>query len=248
MIHALRATGIVPLLRGLGPFTLEVPRGAIVCLLGRQALVRSAYMRVLAGAQYPHSGDVEILGARLSELDDRSWLALRRHVGFVTREASLVSSMDGLRNVMLPALYHSLGSRSEVEERACGLLERLGFTGDHHALPAFLSEAERKVLALARALVLEPTLLLVDDPLTGMQGHRLREVAHAIGRWCREKNAALVYATDDISFVRDFSDQVVFIAPPVPHLFSSWEAFRKSNAREVRHYRAWFREEAKVFD
>jgi putative ABC transport system ATP-binding protein len=248
MNSAIHAMGLVPADSAMGPLELAIVPGEIVCVLGRDPALRSAYMRVLAGAEYPLAGELEVFGCRLSRLDDRAWLALRRDVGFVPREAPLLSAMDGLGNVTMPAFYHGFGSRSEVEGKARDWLARLGFTGDPRLLPAYLTDMERRVLALARAVMLEPKILLLDDPFTGLHGEAVHAVARVFGDWARQSGATLVYATDDAAFVRRFADRLLFIGSPQPRMFESWTEFHDAHDMEVQRYFSQFRTEAMAFE
>lgn len=243
----LRASALVAG-EGLAPLHLQLLGGATVCLVGGDPQLRSAYLRTLAGAQYPLGGEVELLGRTLSALDDRRWLALRCEVGLVTREAPLVSSLGVFRNVMLPAMYHGLGSRGEIAKRARTWLERLGFAGPAELLPAFLPERDRKIAALARALMLSPKLLFVDDPLYGLHGVQAQGIAQALYECCRELDCTLVYATDDDAFMRRHAEQILFIAPPAPRLFASWQAFHDAPDDEVQRYVSELRTEVRAFD
>lgn len=246
--NCIEAVDFVPARSGLEPLTWNVPQGAVVCLLGREPQLRSAWLRALAGAEYPRAGTLSLLGRPLDTLDDRSWLALRREVGLVTREAPLVSSMDALRNVMLPALYHGLGKRPEVEAQAREWLSRLGFHGNEQLLPAYLSDEECRLVALARALMLAPKLLLVDELLQGWHGNGLREVMPVVAQWCRESGTALVHVTDDVAFVRAWADEILFVAAPRPRVFQSWSAFHDAIDLGVQRYFSEFRNEAMAFD
>ncbi|MGE0081311.1 MAG: ATP-binding cassette domain-containing protein [Thiohalomonadaceae bacterium] len=242
-MSVLRALGLVPV-EGMAPLDMDVPEGAVLCLTGPDPALRSTCMQTLAAARYPFAGDVELLGRRLSRLDDRHWLALRREVGFVMREAPLVSSLDALRNVMLPALYHGLANRGASARRAHGWMERLGFTGASGLLPAYLSERDRKILALARALMLSPRLLLVDDPLHGLHVSEARPIATALAQICREAGCALVHATDDLHFMRAHADAILYIAAPAPRWFPSWQAFHRAGDEDVQACLSGFRTEA----
>jgi putative ABC transport system ATP-binding protein len=242
----LHAFGLVPV-EGMQPLDFELSTGVSVCLVGHDHGLRSAYIHTLAGAHYPWSGDLKLLGHRLSTLDDRRWLLLRREVGLVTREAPLVSSLDAMRNVMLPALYHGVATRSESAQRAHDLLERLGFEGAVDRLPAFLGERDRNIVALARALMLAPRLLFVDDPLHDLQASQARPIAQAVMDWCRDAASTLVYASDDPAVMRR-ADCILFIAPPVPRLFASWQAFHTAGDEDVQAYLSEFRTEARAFD
>jgi putative ABC transport system ATP-binding protein len=232
----------------MAPLHLQWVGGATVSLVGGDAQLRSAYLRTLAGAQYPLAGEVELLGHKLSTLDDRRWLALRCEVGLVTREAPLVSSLGVLRNVMLPAMYHGLGTRGEIAKRARTWLERLGFEGPAELLPAFLPERDRKIAALARALMLSPKLLFVDDPLYGLPASQAQPIAQALHDCCRELDCTLAYATDDADFMRLHAEQILFIVPPAPRPFASWQAFRDAPDDDVQRYLSEFRSGAGVFD
>jgi putative ABC transport system ATP-binding protein len=149
--------------RVLDRVSLEVPDGDFVAVVGRSGSGKSTLLNVLGGLDTRYGGEVHVAGRRITGLSDRALARFRNQdVGFVFQSFHLVPALSALDNVALPALFGDLpGPRTEQARSA---LERVGLEDKAERLPSQLSGGERQRVAVARALVMSPRLLLCDEP------------------------------------------------------------------------------------
>ncbi|GAB4289160.1 MAG: ABC transporter ATP-binding protein [Thiohalomonadaceae bacterium] len=231
----LRAEGLVPAGLDAPPaLDLALASGLVVVAgPGRERL--SVWLRTLAGLAPPAAGNLLLLGRPLSGAGAHRWQQLRRRVGYVSPAVLLLSIMSGLRNVMLPAQYHRLAPEREVERRARTLLGEIAYDADHDALPAHMSELQRRHLLIARALILEPRVLLLEQPLDGLDlpaAERLRE--YLVDK-VRPRVQLLLVAANDALLARR-ADAVLFVSRQSVRLFDSWAALLADQAADVQRY------------
>ena len=148
---------------------LVLKRGDFVVAVGGCGSGKSRLVETLAGFAPPPAGDIRIFGRQLSEIRGDDWVEIRRRMGVVFEMGSrLFPQMSVLENVILPLRYHLDISADEAHERVSRMLRALGLDKVLHGLPGRLSREWRPRIALARALALEPELLLLDNPLAGL--------------------------------------------------------------------------------
>jgi ABC-type lipoprotein export system ATPase subunit len=142
---------------------LDVAHGEFVAVVGRSGSGKSTLLHLLGGLDRADAGTIEVAGSRLHELDERGLTAVRRRdVGFVFQAFHLLPELSGIENVLLPAQLARDGI--EAAPRARELLRRLGLSDVARRLPTTLSGGEQQRLAIARALVNDPALVLADEP------------------------------------------------------------------------------------
>jgi ABC-type lipoprotein export system ATPase subunit len=179
------------LVRVLAGVDLELCAGELVAIVGRSGSGKSSLLHVLGGLDRADSGLVEIDGTRLDTAGESALTSVRRRkVGFVFQAFHLLPELTGLENVLLPA---RLARDRKAFRRGVELVDLLGLTHIAHRLPVVLSGGEQQRLAIARALVNDPPLVLADEPtgnLDGESAHTVLELLRDVAR--RGKAVALV--------------------------------------------------------
>jgi putative ABC transport system ATP-binding protein len=195
-------------LRGV---TLDVPRGELLAIMGPSGSGKSTLLHILGALDAPTGGTIEVAGQPYEGLDDGSLTRLRRdHIGFVFQFFNLLPSLTAAENVLLPALIarrHDAG----LHERALELLARVGLDDRADHLPSELSGGQQQRVSIARALLLEPDLLLADEPTGNLDRRSSREIlgllralagdGHTIVMVTHDPTAAAV--ADRVLFLRD---------------------------------------------
>lgn len=148
--------------------SLQVRRGDIVVIIGGSGAGKTTLLKTMIGLVRPTSGSVLFQGADLSAMSTAELLAARRKLGMLFQHAALLDSLDVMDNVALPLREHTRLSKQEIESRVLERLAALELTGVEHRFPAELSGGMKKRVGLARALILEPSLLLYDEPTSGL--------------------------------------------------------------------------------
>ncbi|RYB01914.1 amino acid ABC transporter ATP-binding protein [Lichenibacterium ramalinae] len=198
----------------LDDINLTLRAGEVVSLIGPGGSGRSTLLRCIDQLEPPTSGRVRVGGLSIeaghpptrAELSD-----LRRMVGMVFRSPGLFPHLTVLRNVSL-ALERVLGrGRVEAEARGLALLERVGLAGRAHHTPSRCSDGEQQRIAIARALAIEPRLMLFDEPTAALDPEPGREVL-ALMRSLADDGMTMLVATHELQFAETVSDRVVVMA------------------------------------
>ncbi len=184
----------------------EVAQGARVAVVGASGCGKSTLLSLLSGELVPEAGELMVEGTPLHALSAAERAAWRaRHVGLVFQDFPLVASLSAVENVLLPYRLHpALRLTGEVRDRAHALLESLGLQGKRGRLPVQLSQGERQRVAVARAVVTQPRLLLADEPTTGLDGRATEAVMTLLTT--AAQGATLVLVTHDPRLDGRFDD------------------------------------------
>jgi lipoprotein-releasing system ATP-binding protein len=174
--------GLIAVLDGA---SLAVARGEMVAIVGASGAGKSTLLHILGALDLPDNGAVSIDGQLLAGLTDDALAELRnRKVGFVFQFHHLLREFSALENVMMPLRIAGL-SDADAQQRAAAQLERVGLAGRMHHRPAELSGGEQQRTAVARALVVEPAVLLADEPsgnLDHINSERLHDLFSTLAR------------------------------------------------------------------
>jgi putative ABC transport system ATP-binding protein len=182
-----------PPIRAVDGVDLVVEAGEAVSVMGPSGCGKSTLLHLLGGLERPDAGELHLAGARVDGLSETQWARFRRrNVGFVFQAFHLVDELTAVENVELPALLVG-GSRRGARRRAMELLERLGVGDRGGQLPDHLSGGERQRVAVARALINEPMVVLADEPTGNLDSRATGDLLRLLG----EVRQALLIVTHD---------------------------------------------------
>jgi len=178
---------------------LQVARGEMVAIVGASGAGKSTLLHLLGALDQPTSGRVLLAGESVTGRSDEALSALRnRTVGFVFQFHHLLREFSALENVAMP--LRILGwSAERAEARATGLLERVGLTARMHHRPAQLSGGEQQRAAVARALVVDPAVLLADEPSGNLDHYNSERLHDLLATLARDLEIAMVVVTHNRS-------------------------------------------------
>jgi len=178
----------------LSGIDLDIAAGEFVVVLGRSGSGKSTLLNLLGAMDRPTEGQLTIGGQRVDRLDEAGrTLFRRRHVGFVFQAFNLIPTLTVSENLRLPLELNGL--EAGADERISSYLERLGLVDKTDRYPEQLSGGEQQRVAVARALVHEPSLLVADEPTGNLDLETGREVLALLDRMTREAGKTLVMAT-----------------------------------------------------
>jgi putative ABC transport system ATP-binding protein len=183
--------------RALDGVDLEVAEGEMVAIMGPSGSGKSTLLHMLGALETPTEGTIALGGRRFDGLDDHELTLLRRDgIGFVFQFFNLLPSLSAEENVLLPALI--AGRRDEeIRERARSLIDRVGLAERATHLPSELSGGEQQRVSIARALLMQPKLVLADEPTGNLDSASEAQVLDLLKRLNRDEGHTIVIVTHD---------------------------------------------------
>src|SRR3954462_76536 len=181
----------------LNNVSLQIHKGEFVALMGPSGSGKSTLLHLIAAMDRPTSGDIQVLGHNLRELSDREIAHWRNeHVGFIFQQFNLIPVLTALENVELPLKLTNLKKAERLEHAATALkLVGLGDRLGHY--PRQLSGGQEQRVAMARAIVTDPALILADEPTGNLDAASAQEVLTILGKLNKDFGKTIVVVTHD---------------------------------------------------
>lgn len=208
--------------------SLEVGRGETLSVLGRSGTGKSVLLKLIIGLHKPDSGSIHVNGEDVTKLKLKELNEVRKKVGFLFQQAALYDSLTIEENVGFPLRRHSSMPDDERRKRVRELLTSVGMDKDAYKLPGELSGGMQKRVGLARALALEPDILLFDEPTAGLDPITAAEIDDLILRLQKERHMTSVVVTHDIHSARTVSDRLALMRDGQVLIEGTFEDLQKS--------------------
>ena len=223
----------------LSGLDLDVPRRATLSVMGGSGSGKTVLLRLVAGLIKPDRGRVRLLGLDATPLREEALLPLRRRMGFVFQGAALFDSLTVYENVAYPLREHTRLPEEEVADRVHRLLARVGLHDVDQKLPAELSGGMKKRVGIARALALEPELVLYDEPTAGLDPANARLITELVeGLKTEGGSETAMVVTHDLEFARAVSDLIAILIDGRIALVGPPDAVLHSDRRDVHAFLA----------
>jgi phospholipid/cholesterol/gamma-HCH transport system ATP-binding protein len=210
---AVRLEGVSKTFEGhkvLDDISLDIPDGTGFCLLGRSGTGKSVTLKHIIGLLQPDTGHVYVRGKDVGALKGRALAEVRRSMGFLFQNAALFDSISVGENVAFPMRRHTDWPDSKIREVARAKLADVGLEQDYDKMPGDLSGGMKKRAGLARAMALDPGILLVDEPSAGLDPITSNEIDELlIG--LKKKGTTLVVVTHNIPSARHLGDELAML-------------------------------------
>ncbi|MEY3275976.1 MAG: hypothetical protein RL153_1242 [Verrucomicrobiota bacterium] len=200
--------GTQRVLRGVN---LRIERGEAVVIIGRSGCGKSVLLKHLIGLVPPDAGEVRVDGQALAGLDERALIGVRRRFGMLFQMAALFDSLDVYENVSFVLRREGRHSEAEMRAMVAEALHRVELPGIEHKRPAELSGGMRKRVGLARAIVYRPSILLYDEPTTGLDPIASDRIDRLIRKVWEELGVTSIAVTHDMRSARRISNRVVML-------------------------------------
>ncbi len=201
------AAGVV-----LDDISLAIEKGKTTVVIGPSGCGKTVLLKHMIVLQRPSSGEVYFKGQRIDNLDDAELNSVRARFGYLFQAGALFDSLSVAENIMFPVRQHCQITRfSAVEELVRNKLRMVGLDGLQNFYPANLSGGQRKRVALARAIALDPEVIMYDEPTTGLDPIRSDTINELILKLERDLGVTSVAVTHDMKSAYKIADRIVML-------------------------------------
>jgi phospholipid/cholesterol/gamma-HCH transport system ATP-binding protein len=191
---------------------LSIPRGKIVAILGASGCGKTTLLKLLGGQLSPSRGTVRVAGENVHELDSRALYDLRKKIGMMQQMGGLFSDLSVFENIAFPMREHTDLPERMIRDMVLMKLHAVGLRGAHELMPGELSGGMARRVALARAIALDPLLLMYDEPFAGLDPVSLNVIADLIRRLNDALGISSIVVTYDVAESLKVVDYVYFIS------------------------------------
>jgi len=215
---------------------LTIKERECVVILGPSGTGKSVLLKHIVGLLKPDSGEVYFRDQRVDTLSEAGLEGIRRRIGFLFQGGALFDSMSVYENVAFPMREHENFKEAQVRERVATKLAMVGLDGSQNKMPAELSGGMRKRVALARAIALNPEVVLYDEPTTGLDPIRADVINELILKLNDELHVTSVVVTHDMASAFKVADRLVMLSEGKVILEGKADDFRNSRQEEVKRF------------
>lgn len=217
---------------------LAVYPGETLTIIGGSGEGKSVCLKMMIGLLRPDGGDVKFKGQSVPAMDDEALRRLRRQVAYVFQGGALFDSMTVLDNIGYALREHTDSGDDEIRARAAACLEMVGLAPDEilEQMPSSLSGGQRKRVALARSIAIEPEVILYDEPTTGLDPKNINRIGDMIMKLQRELHVTSVVVTHDMPTARRVSDRIAMLYQKRFPFVGPRDAMWNSEIPEVRDF------------
>jgi len=228
-----KAFGGKPVLRGV---SMEIRAGEVMFIIGTSGVGKSVTIKMLIGLLSIDGGEILVDGDRVDTLSERELFPLRKRIAMVFQNATLFDSMTLAENVALPLRKHQGMRHKAAMTEAHTRLAQVGMDGFADRYPAGLSDGLRKRAAIARALTVDPDVVLFDEPTTGLDPQSARRIDRLIRQLSAERGMTSIVVSHDLTSIFAIADRISFIYQGRVHLCGTPEDFRSSPDPVVQQF------------
>jgi phospholipid/cholesterol/gamma-HCH transport system ATP-binding protein len=228
-----KAYGTKQVLRGAN---LQVFRGEVLVILGGSGTGKSVTLRHMLGLEAPDSGRVLVEEEDVTDLPEEELYRIRKKFGMLFQSGALFDSMTVFENVAFPLREHTDMSEEEIARNVREKLELVNLPGTEHLMPVDLSGGMRKRVGLARSIVLDPKVILYDEPTTGLDPITSQTINDLIVDLQTKLSVTSVVVTHDIHSAFSVGDRVAFLHQGVFEWVGSMDAARDSDHPKLREF------------
>ena len=213
-VPAVRFDHVTTVLGGrtvLNDVSFEIGAGEAVCVLGKSGTGKSVTLKTIMGLMTPDAGRVFVEGEEVTDAPRSVLSEIRQRLGFLFQNAALFDSISVGENVAFPLRRHTDYSDKEIEEIVLEKLGQVGLEADYDKMPAQLSGGMKKRVGLARAMALDPPILLVDEPSAGLDPITADEIDELLCELRDQQNTTLIVVTHNIPSARKVARRLLVL-------------------------------------
>lgn len=191
---------------------LDIPRGRVTAIMGPSGTGKTTLLRHITGQLVPDAGEIVVDGHDLAKLDRNALFDLRERIGYLFQNSALLTDFSVFENVAFPLRQHACLPEELIRNVVLTKLQAVGLRGAAELMPAELSGGMARRVALARAIVRDPTLLIYDEPFVGLDPIALNQVVKLIRVLNETLGLTSIVVAHELSAVRRVSDEIYLLA------------------------------------
>lgn len=232
-VNVSKAYGVKHVLRGAN---LKVYRGEVLVILGGSGTGKSVTLRHMLGLEAPDGGRVIVEEEDVTDLPEEELYRIRKKFGMLFQSGALFDSMTVFENVAFPLREHTDMTEDEIARAVSEKLELVNLPNTEHLMPVDLSGGMRKRVGLARSIVLDPKVILYDEPTTGLDPITSQTINELIIDLQAKLNVTSVVVTHDIHSAFSVGDRIAFLHQGVFEWIGTMDAARDSDHPKLREF------------
>jgi phospholipid/cholesterol/gamma-HCH transport system ATP-binding protein len=218
-------------------FNVQLYKGETLVVLGKSGSGKSVLIKCIIGLLEPDSGGIEMLGTSITGITDEALDKIRAKVGFLFQSNALYDSMTVRENLEFPLRRHWIKvNQQQVNEMVMNALEDVGLKHTVDMMPAELSGGMRKRIALARTLILQPEIILYDEPTTGLDTITGKEIINLMKEIQEKYNTSSLVISHDMNCVRMAGNRVVILIDGCCYATGSYEELLENKDPKIKQF------------
>lgn len=233
LIDVVKSFGSQTVLHGVN---LEVPTGRTTVIAGASGQGKSVILKLILGLLEPDSGHILVDGKDITTMNRKELNEVRTSFGVLFQGAALLDSLTVFENVALPLEERTSHTGKDIRDRVLGTLEQLGLKGHEDKHPAQLSGGMKKRVGLARALQLQPRIMLFDEPTTGLDPEKSLDIYKLFYRTQQQFGYTSVIVSHDIPKIFNLADQVMILNKGKATTFKSPDDIPRSEDPDIKAF------------
>ena len=218
-------------------FNLNLYENENVAILGQSGSGKSVLIKCVVGLIKPDKGVIKIFDQNIHDLDQTELDKIRQKIGFLFQSNALYDSMTIRENLEFPLRRHRLlTSPAEVEERIIGALENVGLAHTIDMMPSELSGGMKKRIGLARTLILNPAIILYDEPTTGLDPITSKEIGNLLNTVHRKYNTSSIIISHDLATIKLVANRIIILLDGTNYFEGTYDEVSKSDDPRVNSF------------
>jgi len=215
--------------------SFQLKKGEILCLFGGSGSGKSVILRSIIGLEKPDLGSILFQGKDLTQLEEHELFPIRTQISYVFQNGALFDSLTVEENLSYPLQEHTRLSPEEVHQKVEEMLELIDMKGSNHLLPAELSGGMQKRAGLARAIILNPSIILFDEPTAGLDPANTARLLENIKK-LKARGITGIFVTHDIPAALEIADRIAILHQGKIHAIDAADTIRHSTDPVVRPF------------
>lgn len=215
--------------------SFSLRKGEILSLFGGSGTGKSVCLRTIIGLERADGGEIFFRGKDISKLPESKLIDVRKNIAYVFQGGALFDSMTVRDNLAYPLVEHTKLSDAEIDQRIAKMLELIKMQGSENLLPASLSGGMQKRVGLARAIILEPEVILYDEPTAGLDPQNTKNLIEIMDT-LRANGRSGIFVTHDIPAALEVSDRIAILYNRKIHIIDSVDNIKKSDDPVVKAF------------